>query len=143
MNERLLALSVRSFDWSIAAPAMPEMILLAIAVGLIALDLFAPRQRQLLPWLTVLGVLAALGVNLGMVVPARPDAMLVNDSYAAFFGVLCLATVILTALMREMYADQVGAHQGEFYSLLVFSSVGMLVMASAVDLISIYLSRWR
>lgn len=43
MNERLLALSVRSFDWSIAAPAMPEMILLAIAVGLIALDLFAPR----------------------------------------------------------------------------------------------------
>lgn len=139
MNERLLALSVRSFDWSIAAPAMPEMILLAIAVGLIALDLFAPRQRQLLPWLTVLGVLAALGVNLGMVVPARPDAMLVNDSYAAFFGVLCLATVILTALMREMYADQVGAHQGEFYSLLVFSSVGMLVMASAVDLISIYL----
>ena len=65
MNERLLALSVRSFDWSIAAPAMPEMILLAIAVGLIALDLFAPRQRQLLPWLTVLGVLAALRINLG------------------------------------------------------------------------------
>ena len=139
MNERLLVLNPAAFNWGMITPVLPELILLAIGVALVAIDLFAPRQRQLLPWLTVLGVSAVLLMNLGMSVPAEAGMMLLNDGYAAFFCSLCLASVILTALMREMYSEQIGAHQGEFYSLMVFSAVGMMVMVASVDLMTIYL----
>lgn len=139
MNERLLVLNPAAFNWGMITPVLPELILLAIGVALVAIDLFAPRQRQLLPWLTVLGVSAVLLMNLGMSVPAEAGMMLLNDGYAAYFCSLCLASVILTALMREMYSEQIGAHQGEFYSLMVFSAVGMMVMVASVDLMTIYL----
>ena len=35
-------------------PILPELLLIGIAVMLIGCDLFLPRQRQLLPWLTVM-----------------------------------------------------------------------------------------
>ena len=139
MNTRLLVPNSAAFDWSTAIPAMPELVLLTIGVVLVALDLFVPSQRRLLPWLTVLGVSVTLLLNLGMSFPLRPDSMLANDGYAAFFSTLCLGCVILTALMREMYAEQVNSHQGEFYYLLIFAAVGMMIMAAAVDLMTIYL----
>lgn len=139
MIEQLVVLNPAAFSWGMITPVLPELVLLAIGVALIVLDLFAPRQRQLLPWMTVLGVSAVLLVNLGMYTPAEPGAMLRNDAYSAFFCTLCLASVILAALMREFYSTQVQSHQGEFYSLLVFSAVGMMIMVASVDLITIYL----
>ena len=53
--------------WASMTPVFPELLLIGVAVTLIGLDLFAPRQRQLLPWLTVIGCLATLGMVLGMV----------------------------------------------------------------------------
>ena len=139
MNERLLVLNPAAFNWGMITPVLPELILLAIGVALVVLDLFAPRQRQMLPWLTVLGVSAVLLMNVGMSVPPDTGFMLVNDTYAIFFCTLCLASVILTALMREAYTSMMQSHQGEFYSLMVFSAVGMMVMVSSIDLMTIYL----
>lgn len=139
MTERLLVLNPAAFNWGLITPVLPELILLAIGVALVMLDLFAPRQRQMLPWLTVLGVSAVLLMNAAMSVPSDTGFMLVNDGYATFFCTLCLASVILAALMRETYTSHVQSHQGEFYSLLVFSAVGMMVMATSIDLMTIYL----
>lgn len=139
MTDRLLVLNPAAFNWGMITPVLPELILLAIGVALVALDLFAPRQRQLLPWLTVLGVSAVLLMNLGMSVPPEAGIMLLNDGYTAFFCTLCLGSVILTALMREMYTEQAQSHHGEFYSLMVFSAVGMMVMIASVDLMTIFL----
>ena len=121
-------------DWSVAVPVLPELVLLAAGVALVLLDLFAPRQRQVLRWLTALGAGIALLVTLRLRTPQTEGAMLVNDGYAAFFGALCLGSVLLTALLRETYP-----RRGEFFSLLTFSAMGMLVMTAAADLMTIYL----
>jgi NADH-quinone oxidoreductase subunit N len=47
--------------------------------------------------------------------------------------------VILTTLMSEHFRRIIAMHQGEYYSLLLFSAVGMLIMASAGDLMVLYL----
>jgi NADH-quinone oxidoreductase subunit N len=128
-----------AINWAAVEPIIPELLLVGIALLLIILDLFAPKQRQLLPWLTVVGCLA-VGV---MVLGSRPavafGGMFVIDGYAVFFKTLCLSGVVVTTLMSEHFRRLAGMHQGEYYSLLVLSTVGMLIMASAGDLMSLYL----
>lgn len=126
-------------DWAVVAPILPELLLIGVGVLLIGCDLFLPRQRQLLPWLTVIGSLAALIMVLGAQPAVTFGGMFLLDGYAMAFKVISLITVIVIALMSEQYCKVIGMRQGEYYSLLVFSLVGMLLMASAGDLIVLYL----
>ena len=125
--------------WASMTPVFPELLLIGVAVTLIGLDLFAPRQRQLLPWLTVIGCLAALGMVLGMDPVSAFGGMFLTDGYAMVFKTICLIGVIITALMSEHFRGVAGMRQGEFYSLMMLSLVGMMLMASAGDLMSLYL----
>ncbi len=126
-------------NWAAMEPILPELLLIGIGILLIGLDLFAPRQRILLPWLTVVGCLAALA----MLLASRPvsgfGGMFLTDGYAVVFKSICLIGVIMTTLMSEHFRRIIDLHQGEYYSLMVFSAIGMLIMASAGDLMVLYL----
>lgn len=126
-------------DWATLVPILPELLLIGLGVVLIGLDLFLPRQRQLLPWLTVIGSLAALVMVLGAEPAVAFGGMFLLDGYAMVFKLICLTAVILVALMSEHSCCLMGIRQGEYYSLLLFSLVGMLLLASAGDLIVLYL----
>ena len=126
-------------NWAAVEPILPELLLIGIGVLLVGLDLFAPRQRQILPWLTVVGCLTALAMVLGSRPCVAFGGMLLTDGFAVFFKSICLGGVILTTLMSEHFRRIIAMHQGEYYSLLVFSAVGMLLMASAGDLMVLYL----
>ena len=126
-------------NWTAVEPILPELLLIGIGVLLIGFDLFMPRQRQLLPWLTVVGSLTALAMILGSQPTSSFGGMFLTDGYAMVFKTICLGAVILTALMSETFCRVIGLHQGEYYSLMLFSLVGMLLMASAGDLMVLYL----
>lgn len=126
-------------DFTAFAPIIPEMMLVCVALLLIILDLFLPRQRQLLPWLTVLGTVTVLSMVLGEQNTSTFNGMFVIDGYAVFFKVVCLLSVIMTALMSEYHNSRHGLYQGEYYSLMVLAAAGMLIMASAGDLMVLYL----
>ncbi len=126
-------------SWKAFGPIVPEMFLVCIGIFLIGLDIFAPKRRQLLPWLTVIGCLGALLMVAGEHNVVGFDGMIIADSYGAFFKVICLLGVILASLMSEHFRNSEGLKQGEYYSLMIFSAVGMLLMASAGDLMVLYL----
>lgn len=126
-------------SWTAVEPILPELLLIGIGVLLIGFDLFMPRQRQLLPWLTMVGCLTALAMILGSQPAVSFGGMFLTDGYAMVFKTICLGAVILTALMSESFCRVIGLRQGEFYSLMLFSLVGMLLMASAGDLMVLYL----
>ena len=126
-------------NWTAVEPILPELLLIGIGVLLIGFDLFMPRQRQLLPWLTVVGCLTALAMILGSQPTVSFGGMFLTDGYAMVFKTICLGAVILIALMSESFCRVIGLRQGEFYSLMLFSLVGMLMMASAGDLMVLYL----
>jgi NADH-quinone oxidoreductase subunit N len=126
-------------DFTAFGPLLPEMILVCVALLLIILDLFLPRQRQLLPWITVLGTVTVLGMVMGEKNATTFDGMFVIDGYAVFFKVVCLLAVIMTALMSEYHNSKHDLYQGEYYSLMLLSATGMLIMASAGDLMVLYL----
>ena len=61
------------------------------------------------------------------------------DSFSAFFGLVILIAAMFTVLMSLDYAAENHIPGAEYYSLLLFSALGMMLMATAGDLIVIFL----
>lgn len=88
---------------------------------------------------------AAVAVALALLWILRPAAgsayggLFVNDSFTFFMKSLVLIGSLLTMVMSIGYAQREGMNRFEFPILMVFSTLGMLMMVSANDLISLYL----
>jgi NADH-quinone oxidoreductase subunit N len=118
---------------------VPEIILVSVALGLI---LIARRLQNARPaaGLVVLGALAAAyadwtlgGPELGF------SGTLSGDGYARFFTLLFAATLAMTALLSLQHLDTERVRPGEYYALLLLATTGMLLAASAVDFLILYL----
>ncbi|WP_046866380.1 NADH-quinone oxidoreductase subunit N [Microvirga massiliensis] len=121
--------------------SLPEIIVIAGACILLILGQFVRKgQEHLLVWASIAIVLmAALGTLLlaGEVRPAYAG-MFIADRFAVFFKVVFYLATILTFLLSRKYAEIEGIESSEYYVLLLFALSGMMVMASASDLLSVY-----
>jgi NADH-quinone oxidoreductase subunit N len=133
---------------NVAIPAIywtvigPELILSLTAMGLMILVVLAKKAAlRLTPTLTLVGVIGAMVLCFSLWGKSASSfhGMVVLDPYALFFKILFLMTTALTALMSIRYLQREGFALGEYYILLLFATVGMMLMASAADLIIIFL----
>ena len=123
---------------------LPE-ILLVILVGLVlVLDLIWPEaRRRNLGWLTAGGLVLTLAATL---ILARPGAesellwggMLHHDWLGTTFRLIFIFGAAITSLFA-MDIEYLGK-RGEFYLLLLVSTLGMTLMASAADLIMLFIA---
>src|SRR5512138_2470233 len=123
----------------------PELALTFGALALFVLDLFWKKSAARVAYLTV-AALAVLGVA-GFLLAQQPadgmplfNRMLANDAFANFFKWLFLGAGALTVLIAAQGKDFPAARVGEFFALLVAIVLGMFMMASATDLLMVYLS---
>jgi NADH-quinone oxidoreductase subunit N len=65
--------------------------------------------------------------------------MYISDGYSSFFKLIFFINVILCILISIKYISIERINYGEYYSLILFSTIGMMIMASAGDLIVLYL----
>lgn len=123
----------------------PEMALTFGTLLLFVIDLFWKKSPARVAFLTA-GALAVLAVTAGLLARQPPDAqslfngMLASDSFANFFKWLFLGAGGLTVLVAAQGKDFPPQRIGEFYALLVAIVLGMFMMASATDLLMVYLS---
>jgi NADH-quinone oxidoreductase subunit N len=61
------------------------------------------------------------------------------DPFFVFFGFLFLASAALVILLSVRYLEIEEEHHGEFYALLLFATIGMMFMASGIELITMFL----
>jgi NADH-quinone oxidoreductase subunit N len=61
------------------------------------------------------------------------------DSFSAFFELVILIAAMFTVMMSLDYAAENNISGAEYYSLLLFSALGMMLMSTAGDLIVIFL----
>jgi len=127
-------------------PLLPMLVLAATAAIVIVLDLLPPRERK-----DHLGFVSALGVVLTLIVTYWMTfaigggelrgfrGMVVLDSYALFFNIVIGYATGLVILFSMDYIRREGEEAGEFYILILLSSLGMMLMASAGDLIIVFL----
>src|SRR5512140_3240300 len=123
----------------------PELALTFGALALFILDLFWKRSAARVAYLTA-AALAVLGVAASLLAQQPPDStplfngMIANDAFASFFKWLFLAAGALTVLIAAQGKDFPPQRMGEFYALLVAIVLGLFLMASATDLLMVYLS---
>jgi len=120
----------------------PEIALLATALALVLLDIFTRRRKVLVAAsLTGLAISAVLSLLLWNKQPVSIfyQALWV-DPFAVFFKLLFLAIAALVVLCSQDYIVRFEKFQGEYYALVLFSAVGMMLLAATADLIAIYVS---
>lgn len=124
--------------------ALPEIVLTSALLLILCVDLFLPDERK--RWnglLAIAGVLGSL-VALATLVGERRTTfagMFVIDAYALLFKFLFLAVAVIVILISTDYLDDnVRNAQGEFYFLLLSSFLGMMLMASARDIIMLFVA---
>ncbi|MBI4240140.1 MAG: NADH-quinone oxidoreductase subunit N [Candidatus Rokubacteria bacterium] len=124
-------------------PLAPVLVLTATAALLLLLDLLPPRDRKAhLGFVGLGGVVVMLVVTLSLWGNPRRafDGMVVLDDYALFFDVTIAFATGLVLLLSLDYLPRNRAETGEYYALVCFSATGMVLLASAADLILIFLA---
>ncbi|MDA8337293.1 MAG: NADH-quinone oxidoreductase subunit N [Peptococcaceae bacterium] len=126
-------------DWSLMDIEIATAVL---GLGLLVLGLIVPHNaRRGLGWLTVLGLAGILALSIGTWSHQGSlyGGMYIVDSYSTFFKEIFLTAAILVTLGSMRYVDEQVGYQAEYYGILVFATLGMMVMASAGDFITLYL----
>jgi NADH-quinone oxidoreductase subunit N len=122
---------------------LPELVLTLALCGVLTIDLFLPEGRKWLAMpLSVAGVAATLAAVLNLVGSEHSTlgGMFVVDRFSVLFKVIfCVAALIVFVISYDYLKDD-EIHQGEYYSLILCSLLGMLTIASSRDLIAIFVS---
>ena len=121
---------------------LPELIVVGTAILVLLLDLFTPADRRTwLAGITVVGLLAAGVASIplwGQNRAAFGDTV-VGDTLAAFFDVLLLAVSIVTVVISPRFLRALDLDYGEYYILLLGATAGMMLLAAASSLMTIFL----
>jgi NADH-quinone oxidoreductase subunit N len=122
----------------------PELIIGIAAVIVMMVDAFTRRrQRNVTATLSILAIVAAgaASVWLWMKWPAASafNGMILLDELRLSFTVVFLIVALLTILIATIWIDIEDLPAGEFHSLLLFATSGMMLMASAGDLVIVFL----
>ena len=123
---------------------LPEVILTitGVLIMLIEPSLPASANRKSMGWLATLGVLVALGASLYQyqIPPGTAFFGFVQtDAFSSFFHVVICGIVLASILIA---LDSIGGPTGdlgEYFALLCFGAVGMLLMTSSVELLLVFI----
>jgi NADH-quinone oxidoreductase subunit N len=146
MMNTVLALQVVSPDINFQL-LMPELILSVTGILVMIVDAFTRRAGQ--RWVTGVISLAGLAATaaacislwgVGPEVPASAfNGMLVLDRMRLSFTLVFLVVAALTVLISMVWVERERLPAGEFHTLLLFATVGMMLMASGGDLVMLFL----
>lgn len=121
--------------------ALPEVFLCTMAIIILVLSFMIPDRRG---WVEGLSVAAVVGTGLlllrqlGEPVSAFSGMYLV-DNFALFFKAIFLISTLFVILMSINYLHLERVPAGEFYAILLFSTLGMMFIASGGNLLSLYI----
>jgi NADH-quinone oxidoreductase subunit N len=120
---------------------LPELVLTAGALLVLVADVLLPRGSRVLVWVTV-AVLAATAISLAPFINVDREianGLIAVDRFALFFKIIFLGAALMTVLMSVRYLETEGASPGEYYFLILCATLGMMIMADGIDLITLFI----
>lgn len=123
---------------------LPELVLAIFGMIVMVVDpLLEPKHNQKpLGTIALVGALAALGS--AFIMAAHPgtafSGMVQVDSFSIFFHVLIIAIAAVSILSSYEYMAVQRIRAGEYYGLILFGTVGMCLMSSAIELVLIFIA---
>ena len=125
------------------SPAYPEIFLLAMVCVVMLADLVAGEKRRYVAY--ILAQIALIGCALLTFVSFSSEpsytfsGMFVDDAMADILKLMVYATVAAVLIYSRAYISTRGMYTGEFFSLVLFATLGMMVMISASHFLTLYL----
>ncbi len=133
-----------SNDLLVSLGAILPVVTLAVwAFVLLLLDVFFFKDK--IGWtagLAALGILITLGLVLAKLgeVKSAFDGMVMVDQFSHFISILLLSSGLVTVALSHDYLKRTGIRRGEYYIMLLFAILGMMLMGMSSDLIMVFLS---
>lgn len=142
MDLALLAFERPAIDWHAVAP---ELVLLAVGSIVTLVDIVSnERASRLMPALTSIGLLITMVPVLTLSVDGVDRTMFggafVVDDMALTLKALFLIAGFIVVLMSVDYIRDGDYYENEYYSLLLSSLLGMVLLASSRDLITMFVA---
>jgi len=121
----------------------PEIIITVFGFLVLLVDVFSPKGEKK----GYLGILSLIGIILAGVytvpqmggVQSGFGGMFISDGFAQFFKITFMIIAFLTVLISMGYTQREGIAFGEYYSLILFATLGMMLMAAGTHLITLFL----
>lgn len=123
---------------------LPEVIVAVAGIIVMLYDCFAPKQKAVTGTISLIGLILAM-ISLFMLWSGNYDlsnawnGMIVFDNLRMSFTLVMLLVTAMTILTSTIWTDREDVPIGEYHSLLLFATVGMMLMASGNDLVIIFL----
>ncbi len=136
-------MTTATFSLATLAPAMPEIVLAALAGTLLLVDLFIrDEDRHLSYWFAQAALVVTAIITFAAT--GRPSqvafsGMYVADMLGSVVKIATLVAVIVTLSLSRSYLELRGLLRGEYLCLALFGTLGMMVMTSAHHFLTLYL----
>ena len=124
------------------AALTPILTLTLAAVGVMLAEAFRPKgERMPMELLALIGFAGALVSSVFLWDHDSVSFRVIRaDNFALFFNVVICIVGILTVLLSSGTAERDDIPVGEYYTLMLFSSAGMMMMAGAIDLLVVFIA---
>lgn len=122
---------------------LPFLIITVWACILVIVDLFIPRDRKgLTALLASVGIAGALGFSITQIgiESIGFNSMVALDGFSTFANILLLVCGLFGIALAYGYTKRANIERGEYYTFLLLSLAGMMLMAQATDLIIVFLA---
>jgi NADH-quinone oxidoreductase subunit N len=122
---------------------LPILVLVVWALFILLADLWIPKNKtHITPILSAVGLLMALRFAVAQVGQSGSafGGMVVLDGFSNVLSILFLISGLIAIALSHDYLKRNQAERGEYYTLLLFSIAGMMLMATAQDLIVVFLA---
>jgi NADH-quinone oxidoreductase subunit N len=130
-----------SFNYSDLVGILPILSTTVLSLCLLALDAILRKGISVNLVIALIGILVGICCAV-LTFPLKGTAfggMIITGGYSSFFSIALLSAALLTIMLSKSYLEKQGIAFGEYYTLVCFATVGMMLMASGMDLIVIFL----
>lgn len=125
---------------------LPALAMVIAAAVVMLLDILNRKGKTptlaLLPWVALISVLATAGVSIWLL--SQPvssfQGMAISDERAQALNLVVLTGAALAILLSVRYIPAVNRQTGEYYTLILLVSAGMMMMGAATDLMVVFLA---
>jgi len=123
---------------------LPELVLSVFGIIVMMIDPLIPAHGSKKP----LGIIAIIGILAGLAATAFQTGFYGNafyntirvDTFSVFFHVVLLLIALVVSLTSLEYLEVQRIRSGEYYALVLFGTVGMMLMSAAVELVLIFIA---
>jgi len=127
--------------WSDTITAIPLLSVVLLSLVVLLIESLVKKGETVSYWISIVGLVVSAYLAYVSIpqVQLLFNGMLTSGGLGGFFSTLFILSALLTVVLSRDYIRKEHENFGEFYLLILFATIGMMLMAMAADLMIVFL----